>query len=282
MKEHPLERVEIGSSHPSFLFLFLHGFAMHKRPYEEEVRTLLGSTGRAILYDLPGHGEARVDFTRRNIRGFVESAARDVASRRKVPVVVAGESLGCTFLAPLGRGLERHGTPLSGYILFAPPLILRLGALLRWGFQDIWESRGDRPTLQFSLARPLRDCVGDTRKVDELLSDVCIRRWFGLRYLWQSAQAISKLPAGLRTMTAPTLLILGDADPLVARSALPGSLALCDARDRTARLVEGARHSLFWDRHTGAVLTDVRAWMMRHVSAQLREEEVSSGGRAAT
>jgi alpha-beta hydrolase superfamily lysophospholipase len=225
------------------------------------VRDFLAKDNLALLHDLPGHGASSAAFTRVAIREFIEEVAHEVTSQAKLPVILMGESLGCSLLGEIGSTLERLGRRPAGYTLLAPPVILNVRSLVRWSILDLLDPRRGRPLTEFSLERPLRECVDSLSKLKSLQEDGLVKHRFGISYLLRVADSIRRLPAGLRAMNSPVLLLQGTEDPLLTTSNLSVAVALCKAPMRTAVRVDGARHSLLWDSRTEQVVARTRAWI---------------------
>lgn len=256
--------LKVGCEDPTFRIIFVHGFAVHKRPYAHIFGKLLGTRGEALLYDLPGHGESTAPFTRRQLALLSNQIAQDVTMRSRVPLLLAGESLGCVFLDLFARGLANHGLEPSGYMLYAPPLILNIKSIVTWAVAGLQESPRPSP-LSFSLERALRDCISDDQALLALKVDPLVKNRVGLVYLWRSFNHVSSFTPRLRRLKAPTLLVQGSDDPLIVSWSLAAALALCGARAKSAIEINGGRHSLFWDVGVEHVISSTQAWLAHHV-----------------
>ncbi|HUH08220.1 MAG TPA: alpha/beta fold hydrolase [Egibacteraceae bacterium] len=257
--------IRIGRANASYTLVFLHGFAMHADPYAAPIADIVGDDGEALLYDLPGHGDAPGRVTSRTLAALFDSIAADLADGRG-PIVLAGESMGCTHLHALAARLATDGRQVRGFILLAPPLLLNPLTLARWTIDALLRSPGQVLANRIPVRRPIAECVSDPQQRRALLADPEVKLRVDVQYLARSVFDIAQLGPQLRRMAVPTMLLQGSRDPLILPLSLALAYRLCGADDKQKVMIQGARHSLLWDVRTGEVTSRVRAWLSRLVA----------------
>lgn len=200
------------------VFVLVHGLGVSSR-YFQPAAAELAKHGRVYLVDLPGYGaspDPKRDVTLRDHAGVL--AAFLTASGLKDPVVV-GHSMGAQVVARLAI---RHPGSTEGIVLMAPTMPPEArtfwraaGRLLRDAFRE--------PPIVFWIA----------------LTDYFVRT--GLGYLLRQTPHMldDRLEDDLPTVTANTLVLNGDRDPIVP----------LDWAEATAALVPGGRFEVVSGAH---------------------------------
>ena len=255
---------------PKGCLVIAHGLGEHGGCYAHVAERLGPALDLDILaFDFRGHG--RSPGRRGSLRRFAELhddliGALDWARGQfpAGPRFLLGHSYGG--LVALGTMLEDGAGDLAGLILSNPALKvaarvprhkLVAGMLLR------------RYAPAFTLATGMDDAgmtrdpeMRALRASDPLRhSRICASIFFGMP---ESAARIAAAAQGLRL---PTLLILGESDPVIDPA---GTLAVFEglgSPDKTLLSYPGVLHEPFWDLDRVRVLDDLAAWLAPRLPA---------------
>lgn len=255
----------LGETQPRGSVLVIHGLGDYAARFEPLANALASSHLAVMAFDLPGHGNSPGGRGRADsFDGLLEDiqAARSTLTERfpGTPQFLLGHSMGGNLALnyTLRAALNRESQLPNGLILCAPMLLpptppRRSHIFAAWltGHLFPW-IRVDRPVDPMDL-------TSDPAEIDQIREDELMHSqitiYLATQLLSQGRWALDHA----RQLKMPTLVLLGDEDPLIDRSACENlPIRLGDQ----AKLVSyrGMRHDLFHDHRTAEVLSEIADW----------------------
>jgi acylglycerol lipase len=248
--------------------ILIHGFAEHAGRYETTAARLQRVGWKAVAVTLTGHGRAGIrpdieafdDYLPpivETIDGLVEYGDPTETGR---PIVLLGQSMGALVACRIALCKP---SSVSGLILSSPAFGIAdrmpraalgmLGLLSRW-----------LPTLPIvpppkGGAAALSQISQEQSRFEE--DPLCWHGFLGLRMACQLARASIETEELLHRIDIPTLMLWGDADPVINPDAIRRASRRMSADLVTAEVWSGSRHHLFTDRDAESHFQKIRGWL---------------------
>ncbi len=256
---------------PRAALLLVHGLGEHSGRYEDVGDQFAAAGFEGFAWDHRGFGASGGE------RAWVDSWSRfhdDVEDRLAAvraampgrPVVLYGHSMG----GLIALGYATSGRPLPDLLVLSAPGIddslagwkHALGPILGRIAPHLRVSNGIAPEMLSGSSDRQRQA-----REDPLMLDTSTTRFGALAFAEQA-----RVRAAAHRLSTPTLVIHGEADPIVPVSA---SGPLAEISGVTRRTYADVRHELHNELEGPAIVADVIAWL----NAQL---ELAVAGRPAT
>ncbi len=238
------------------------GYGEHSGRYQALADWLSARGWSVAAFDLRGHGKSagqrghirRFTDYLSDVLAFLEELRRE---REGLPLALLGHSMGGLVVV---RFAELYPDRVQGVILSAPffglvmpvPTYKRaLGRLAARLWPALSLPNGIDPTL---LSHDPK--VVEAYRTDPLVHRVATARWFTEV---QAAQAAALEDAA--RLTAPLLVLLGEADGLASVSATRRFFVACGSEDKALKLYEGFFHEVLNEAAKGRVWQDLLSWL---------------------
>lgn len=266
----------VGSAPPRGAVLLIHGLGDYALRFAPVAEALVRSDFAVLGFDLPGHGNSPGSRGRADsfdgLLVDIHEARLSLAERFPgLPQVVLGHSMGGNLalnhvLRQVVRGDQQ--TP-DGLILCAPMLLpptppRRPHIFAAWltGHLFPW-IRVDRPVDPMAL-------TSDPDQAKQIQQDPLthsqVTIYLATQLLSQGRWALDHA----RHLNLPTLVLYGDEDPLIDRSACQ-NLTIRSGSLTTLVTCPGMRHDLFHDHGTTQVINEIRDWIPQIVHEKTDE-----------
>jgi pimeloyl-ACP methyl ester carboxylesterase len=220
------------------VMMHLHGFGLSGR-YLLPTAERLSHEFHTLVPDLPGFGRSGKAANRLDVPDLADAAASFLDDRQVESVTLVGNSMGCPVILEFAHHYPER---LERAVLVSPaggihnqPLRRAIGQLARDGVRE--------PTRMMGVAAP-----------DYLR--------FGVPSTFRMFRALTQYPSleRLLALQVPTLVVIGDRDPL-----MPGPARVQDVASRTDNqvlvvLIEGAAHAINFS-HPGELAHLIRLFM---------------------
>jgi alpha-beta hydrolase superfamily lysophospholipase len=249
-------------------FVVVHGAAEHGGRYADLVDRLTASRCAVFAPDLRGHGLSggrrggvkRFELFIDDLERVVDEVVAPLGS---LPRFVLGYSLGG---AVVMRYALRHQDSLSGLVLAAPAI--GLGS--------------EFSSAAFAAARVLRVAVPRLRliglKPEAMMQDPRVVRLYRADPLvhhgklesglvGETVRAMAALPAQIRELTVPLLILHGEDDTSADPEGSRTGLERAGSADKELHFYSGMRHDVFNEPGREAALDDLIAWVDRQLGA---------------
>ena len=246
---------------PKAPVVVVHGFGDHADRYNHVAKALAGAGRSTFAFDLAGHGRSD------GRRAVVESVAETVADIDRLigeatstaKPVLLGHSMGGAFAAAYATANQGR---LGALVLSAPALHLasspRLQALVVQGLAAVAPRAGVTRIDPAGLSH-------DSAVVAAFASDPLV--WHG-RFPARTAVELyraSRLAfAGAGELRLPTLILHGDADPIVPVRSSPKFFAVLGSEDKELQIFPDLYHEPFNELNREAVIAVLLEWLSRH------------------
>jgi lysophospholipase len=240
------------------------GIGLHSAPYRVVADALVPAGHHVVGIDLRGHGHS--GGTRgtvpgpREIAADIDAVTGFLRTTHRVPRVhLLGESMGGLVALNYASARPRQ---LASLVLVAPAIRVACAQVARASTLALAPAllTPQRPVLDLAGARLDEATVDEefkrTRRADPVAHNV-----ISIRYLLGLARLRARWRDKARRVTVPTLIFHGRRDAILDWR---GSRALHAAIGATVRelvLLDGARHTLFWDPAAPAVFARLRDWL---------------------
>lgn len=249
------------------VLIAIHGLGDHGGRFQRLAENLVAFGWRVFAFDLPGHGRSPGGRGRASsFQGLLEDidAARQTVAERLPGAhqFLLGHSMGGNLT--INYALRRHqmshgGIGVRGVVLCAP-MLLPPTPPPRPHIFAAWLTGHLMPWIHIDRPVDVESLTSDVREARMLSEDSLVHSRINL-YL--ATQLLSQGRWALdhaRSIDFPLLVMLGDEDPLIDRSACEH---LVIRGGRQAELVQwsGRRHDLFHDQGVDAVLARMHRWM---------------------
>ncbi len=242
--------------------IIAHGFGEHAGCYEHVATQLRDQTGLGVVaFDFRGHGLSRgargVVFAYEelvaDLRGVFDWCGRE---RPDAPRFVLGHSNG----GQVALRFAEEGPNLAGLVLSNPAL--RLKATVPAWKVGVGRLLGRvAPTVTLHAPYPHEWMTRDPVMMDSRARDVLRHERISARLYFGMVEGGARLIADAGRVRAPTLLLVGEDDPLIDPA---GSRALhrgLGCADKTLRVYLESRHEPLNDLDRARVLDDVARWL---------------------
>ncbi|ROO86682.1 alpha-beta hydrolase superfamily lysophospholipase [Actinocorallia herbida] len=251
---------------PVGVVVFVHGVHEHGGRYAP-VAARLGEAGYACYaVDHPGHGRSpgnrgNIDGMDTTVAGVAALVTMAADRHPDVPVFVYGHSLGGLVALTYLTG-ERHPR-VVGAVISAPALDTSASNAVQRAFAPVLSRfLPDLGVLALDIEAVSRDPeVVAAYRADPLNHTGKIVARTGAEIL----TAATAMPARLRGLTLPLLLVHGGADRLMPVSATEVVRAHAASPDLTVRVFDGLYHEPHNEPEKAEVLTEIVAWLDAHL-----------------
>jgi acylglycerol lipase len=253
--------VAVASGLPKPAVVIVHGFGEYAYRYNYVAQALAAAGRCTFAFDLAGHGRSD------GRRAVVESVAEVVADIDRLvgeaastsKPVLLGHSMGGAFAAAYATANQGR---LSALVLSAPAL--HLASSPRWQALAVQALASVAPRAGVTRIEPA-GLSHDPDVVASFASDPLV--WHG-RFPARTAVELyraSRLAfAGADELRLPTLILHGDADPIVPVRSSPRYFAALGSEDKELQIFPGFYHEPFNEVNRGAVIAVLVEWLSRH------------------
>lgn len=242
---------------PRGIVTIVHDAGDHGGRYEELAHVLAQKDFAVALPDLRGHGRSEGSRGHSNGLREVERDLEEIQNHLayrlpEAPKVLVGIGLGALYCA--NYALEKPGE-LAGLCLCAPlcePTFTLPEA--KKGLMGMFGKKVG-PTSEGSIGWSAERLTGDAAEASRLAADDRRHDVITVRAASQASEAARKVRARLAEVSAPKLILIGDADdiaPAAAAEALGGS---------DVKRFAGQRHDLFHDTGKVDVQSALVSWL---------------------
>jgi alpha-beta hydrolase superfamily lysophospholipase len=259
-----------GPEPPKPAVVIVHGFGEHADRYDYVARALAGAGRSTLAFDLAGHGRSdgpravveSVDEVVADIDRLVDEATS--TSHSVLPVqadkpVLLGHSMGGAFAAAYATGNQDR---LSALVLSAPAL--HFASSPRWQALAVQALAAMAPRAGVTRIDPA-GLSHDADVVASFSSDPLV--WHG-RFPARTAAELyraSRLAlTGAGALRLPTLILHGDADPIVPVRSSPQFFAALGSEDKELQVFPGLYHEPFHELNKDQVIAVLLGWLSRH------------------
>jgi len=258
--------------------VIVHGYAEHSDRYSWLADVLTTAGYSVYSYDQRGHGKSeglRAFFPKYKV--LLDDLERFLATVREKEsrIFLLGQSMGGGILANYAALREE---PIDGLILcsamlkvrdysFLTLLFSRLGSALLPGFPIPEFIFKLEPTLLSRLSSAVNEYVRDPFVYHGPLLN---------RTGWELNQLVNQVQKNMSQVTAPLLLLHGDADQITDPQGSQMLYERAQSEDKTIQIYPGAYHELFHEEEREAVADLVVSWL--NTRSQAPETEKSLPG----
>lgn len=248
--------------------VIVHGAGEHSGRYQHFIDQVTRDGWTVIAGDLRGHGQSNGTPTHvDNFDEYVEDLAAvwtffDLRPRR---TVLFGHSLGGLVTA---RFAERKPDWLAGLVLTSPLLAfgLRVPVLKRTlGRMCLWVA----PKTRFRSTVLPQQLTSNAAALEVREQDPLTNRTVTAGWYFRVLEALCNVWDDAPLLTAPILLLQGDADEIVSPTASLEWLPRLGSRDRTLKMFSGRLHALLVEPSWESTTADILRWMNRRVPSSL-------------
>ncbi len=253
--------VDVASGPPKSAVVIVHGFGEHAGRYKHVAQALAGAGRPTFAFDLAGHGRSD------GRRAVVESVAEVVADIDRLvgeatstsKPVLLGHSMGGAFAAAYATANQGR---LSALVLSSPAL--HLASSPRWQALVVQALAAIAPRTGVTRIDPA-GLSHDSAVVAAFASDPLV--WHG-RFPARTAVELyraSRLAlAGAGELRLPTLILHGDADPIVPVRSSPQFFAALGSEDKELQIFPGLYHEPFNELDREDAIAVLLEWLSRH------------------
>ena len=247
--------------------LIVHGYAEHLGRYDELVGVLLDHGFEPHRFDLRGHGESgyaprghvdsfehyRLDLAR--VLAAVEARSGD----QEGPLFLFGHSLGG--LIVLDHALSSRSS-IAGLILSSP--YLAATGIARPLLADlVGRVSPFAPKLQLDSGLDADDLSHDPEVVEAYRSDPLVFGTVTPGWLHEVHEAQHRVLSRAGEIRTPTLLLLGEDDPVAAPRRALDLFSQLGATDKEHFVYPGFLHEVFNETGRARVVDDLLEWLTR-------------------
>jgi len=250
---------------PTSVVLLVHGAAEHTGRYVELAEKLVYADH--AVYGVDHHGHGRSDGKQGNL-GRMSGVVADLDSLRRiaeyahpdVPVFILGHSLGG--LIALDYLVTKGQDGIAGVVLSGAAVDPSVGSAIERAMAPVLSALvPNLPIVDLGADNISRDLdVVATYRADPLVYHGRIRARTGAEVL----SAISRVSAGLPSLTLPVLVLHGGADAIAAPSGAQLVHDTIGSPDNTLRIYDGLFHEIFNEPEKDDVIADVLSWLDAH------------------
>jgi alpha-beta hydrolase superfamily lysophospholipase len=270
-RDHLSGRLWTGEDRPRGVVLVVHGLGDYAGRFEPLAAELVHRGWAVLAFDLPGHGESPGGRGRADsFDGLLHeiSAARRTLSRRfpTAPQILLGHSMGGNLALnyALRQTLQSESQLPQGLVLCAPMLLPPTPPPRPYIFAA-WLTGHLFPWIRIDQPVDPACLTGDLIQAQQIRSDPMMHSqitiYLATQLLSQGRWALDHA----RELRIPTLIIFGDQDPLIDRSACQ-HLAIRMGESATLVPCEGMRHDLFHDVGTAEALASIGNWSEQFIN----------------
>ena len=249
---------------PDAALIVVHGMFEHSRRYQELAETLGRSGISTFAIDLRGHGESAgrrghatrfnillqdLDRFRREVRGLIDV---------DTPLFLLGHSLGGLISL---RYLEEYEPTFDGAIISAPWLGTAYD-VPRWKVLLAHVADRIAPALPFPEQLDVDKLSRDPERVADYRDDPLIHRTITPRMFSEISGAIDLALRRGDRIDVPLMFLLPGDDRIISTDRSLAFARGLEGHRTTIRLLEGFYHEVLQDRGRGAVIAEVRDWIL--------------------
>lgn len=259
-----------GPGHPKPPVVIVHGFGEHADRYDYVAQALAGAGRSTLAFDLAGHGRSdgrramveSVDEVLADIDRLVGEAAnrsKQVLVGQSAKPVLLGHSMGGAFAAAYATF---NSARLSALVLSAPAL--HLASSPRWQALAVQALAAVAPRTGVTRIDPA-GLSHDPAVVASFASDPLV--WHGrfpARTATELYRASRRAFAGAGGLRLPTLILHGDADPIVPVRSSPEFFAALGSDEKELQIFPGLYHEPFHELNKDRAIAALLEWLSRH------------------
>jgi pimeloyl-ACP methyl ester carboxylesterase len=220
------------------VMMHVHGFGLSGRYLLPTAERLSGDF-RTLVPDLPGFGRSGRPATPLDVTGLAHAAAAFLDDREVQSATLVGNSMGCAVICEFAH---LYPGRIERAVLVAPA-----GGLV------------NQP-----LSRAIRQLSVDGMREPRRLMSVAVPDYlrFGVPSTWRLFQALTQFPSldRLLALDIPTLAVLGQRDPLMAKAERVREVASRTQNSVLVVVIEGAAHAINFS-HPGELAHVIRQFM---------------------
>lgn len=244
--------------------MIVHGAGEHSGRYEHFIQHITEGGWTVIAGDLRGHGRSNgVPTHLDDFDHYIDDLADvwsffDLNAER---TMLFGHSLGGLIAA---RFAERRPDWLAGLVLSSPLLAFgrRVPVLKRTlGRMCLWFA----PRTRFKSTVSAQQLTRNEQALELRARDPLTNRTVTAGWYFRVLEALCNVWDEAPRLTAPVLLLQGDADEIVNPQAPLDWLPHLASRDRTLRMFPGHLHCLLTEPSWEATTADILRWMNRRI-----------------
>jgi alpha-beta hydrolase superfamily lysophospholipase len=263
-----------GAGQPRSIALVVHGLGDYAARFEPLARALVQQRFAVLGFDLPGHGKSpgergRADSFDGLLKDIEAARAKLTELYPGLPQFIVGHSMGGNLglSYALRQALQPASNLPAGLILCAP-MLLPPTPPPRPHIFAAWLTGHLFPWIRITRAVDPAALTSDEKESEVIRTDPLrhskITIYLATQLLSQGRWALDHA----RQLKIPTLIVLGDEDRLIDRSACE-HLAIRMGNRATLLTCQGMRHDLFHDRETPEVLAKINEWTQTKGSTAL-------------
>lgn len=255
---HVLEVAGVGE--PKGSITILHDAGDHGGRYEALASTLAEGGWAIALPDMRGHGKS--EGPRGHSAGLAEvlrdiEAVQDHLAYRlpDAPRLLVGLGLGSVYAVAYAIN---HPDAVGAMVLASPNLAPRYEAPRKpGGLKGLFAKVG--PTSAGSLGHTPEALTSLPEQQRLLAADPLVHNDISAHTLGHLPATLERVGAGFARLDVPTLVLVGEDDPLVDQAAVSRWCASNPRAER--RALPGRRHDLFHDEGAETLAADVARWI---------------------
>ncbi|MDG2222404.1 MAG: lysophospholipase [Rubripirellula sp.] len=263
-----------GDAQPRSIALVVHGLGDYAARFEPLASALVQQRFAVLGFDLPGHGKSpggrgRADSFDGLLKD-IETARVNLAKRYPgLPQFMVGHSMGGNLaLSYALRQTLQGGNNLPAGLILCAPMLLPPTPPPRPHIFAAWLTGHLFPWIRITRPVDPSALTSDQNESEVIRTDPLrhskITIYLATQLLSQGRWALDHA----RQLKIPTLILLGDEDPLIDRSACE-HLAIRMGNRATLLPCQGMRHDLFHDLGTSEVLAKINEWIQAKASSSL-------------
>lgn len=244
----------------------LHGMGDHGARYESLAQRMLQENWAVFAFDLPGHGQS--PGGRGRIHSYdalladIAAARQTVYRRLPVPQVLLGHSMGGNLAINYALRQGHFDSDIESVkaLILCAPMLLPPKPPPRPQILAAWLTGHLLPWLRINASADVEALTSDPQWASEISNDPLMHSKVTIYLATQLLSQGRWVLDHARDLQIPMLIMYGDQDELIDRSACDHLQMRSGAESKLIRWPEG-RHDLFHDRDADQVKDVVCQWL---------------------